>query len=185
MSRDPRFNQRQLWDTALNRKLPPLARYVVAEALTSEAVEADPRGYAVAVAQSEGWPDWLRLLLLRPMAYHAATGRPLPRESLDELTRHADPAIGLWATFTLAASGDGQDANAVRLRSSADSAGTWQPLANLMLQALEAPTLANRRAALDTATLWLRSNHPGVSALWSGWIVEDGKLVPDPATKLP
>jgi hypothetical protein len=68
LSRDPSVNQRQLWDIALRKPLPPLARYLVAEAPTAEAAVADPHAYGVAVARSEGWPDWLRLLLLRPIA---------------------------------------------------------------------------------------------------------------------
>src|SRR4051812_9837506 len=40
LAHDPRVNQRQLWDNALSRSLPPLARYVLAEALTAEAASA-------------------------------------------------------------------------------------------------------------------------------------------------
>ncbi len=89
-SHDPAVNQRQLWDVALRKDLPPLARYVVAEGLTDEAAAADPKGYGLAVVRSEGWPDWLRLLLLRPLAYRAAAGHPLPREALAELRQTRD-----------------------------------------------------------------------------------------------
>src|SRR5262249_44674293 len=102
LSRDPRVNQRQLWDVALSRQLPPLAGYVVAEARTAEAGEAAPRAYGAAVARSEGWPVWLRLLLTRPMAYAAALDRPVPRTSLAELTRNPDRATALLATYALA-----------------------------------------------------------------------------------
>ena len=55
------------------------------------------------VAKSEGWPDWLRLLMIRPMAYGVGEGlpdrlgaaRPAPGEN-------PDPAIALWATYTRA-----------------------------------------------------------------------------------
>jgi hypothetical protein len=79
LGRDPRLNQRQLWEMSLRKPLPSLARYALAEALTAEATSADPRGYALTVARSPGWPDWLRVLLLRPMAYAAARGVAFPR----------------------------------------------------------------------------------------------------------
>src|SRR5919112_355497 len=38
LARDPRVNQRQLWDMCVREQgLPPLARYLIAEALTAEA----------------------------------------------------------------------------------------------------------------------------------------------------
>ena len=77
LSRHPAANDRQRIGSALDRKRPagPLARYVVAEGLTPEAIRADPKGYALMVAKSEGWPDWLRLLLVRPLAYGGSRAR--------------------------------------------------------------------------------------------------------------
>ena len=58
--------------------------------------------YALTVARSPDWPDWLRLLLCARLAYGAARGYAIPREALDELAHHADPMIGLWAACALA-----------------------------------------------------------------------------------
>jgi hypothetical protein len=182
LSRDPKVNQRQLWDIALERPLPPLARFIVAEGLTADVVNDDPRGYAAAVARSENWPDWLRLVLLRPMAYRAAFGRPIPREPLDELSRHSDPAVRLWASYTLAASQQGGDAKASSsLRSAADAEGPLQPLARDLVNSLDAPRLADRIRALDAATLRNRTEQPNAARLWSGWTVRGGSLLPEPA----
>jgi hypothetical protein len=182
LGRDPNVNQRQLWDIALEKPLPPLARFVVAEGLTADVVNDDPNGYAAAVARSENWPDWLRLVLLRPMAYRAALGRPLPREPLDELSRHSDPAIRLWASYTLAASQQGGDSKAVAsLRSAADAEGPLQPLARDLVKALEARRLADRIRALDAATGHARTAQPDAARLWTGWTVREGSLVPEPA----
>ncbi|HWE37129.1 MAG TPA: hypothetical protein VG406_11230 [Isosphaeraceae bacterium] len=174
LARDPRVSQRQRWDLALSRTPPPLARYLLAEGLTAEAVSADPRGYAMAVARSEGWPDWLRLLLLRPLAYWASDHpgeHTLPRESLVELTRHADPILALWARFTLAASeGDRNAADAIRDESRRD--GPRRELAGMLATALpgqvQGSTPAFRRRALDMATTWLRDHHPEAVALFDG-----------------
>jgi hypothetical protein len=182
LSRDPKVNPRQLWDIALEKPLPPLARFVVAEGLTADVVNDDPHGYAAAVARSENWPDWLRLVLLRPMAYRAALGRPLPREPLDELSRHNDPAIRLWASYTLAASQEGGDSKALSsLRSAADAEGPLQPLALDLVNALDARRLDDRIRALDAATLHVRTAQPEAARLWTGWNVRGGRLVPEPA----
>ena len=92
LAHDPRVNQRQLWDNALSKPLPPLARYLLAEALTAESASAAPRDYAAAVARSEGWPVWLRLLLTRPLAYSAALDLPIARDHLATLSRNPDHA---------------------------------------------------------------------------------------------
>ena len=106
LSRDPRVTPPQRWEMCLRKPLPELARYVLAESLTAEIVRADPRHYSLMVARSPGWPDWLRLLLVRPLAYGAAEGLASPREPLVELGRHHDPAIRLWADFARSASPD-------------------------------------------------------------------------------
>jgi hypothetical protein len=183
LSRDPRVTERQLWDIALLKTLPPLARYVIAEALTADAV-TDARAYGLSVAKSEGWPDWLRLLLVRPLAYAAAQGRAVPRDSLEELRRNRDPAIALWATFALAASDDPNGAAAAALERSATTASEDRSLARLLSAALQASGKP-RLDRLDEATLWLRSHHPEAARIWKGWRVEGTRLVPDPAAKLP
>jgi hypothetical protein len=184
LSRDPRVNQRQLWDIALRRPLPPLARYVVAEALTAEAAAADPRGYGVAVARSEGWPAWLRLLLTRPLAYAAALGRPISRGPLGELAQHSDPTVAFWARYALSAApgGDPEAQTALRLAASTD--GPERDLARSLVEALDAPRPADRLRALDAATVWLRRHHPEAARLWDGWEVRGDRLVPRPAPEL-
>jgi hypothetical protein len=183
LSRDPRVNQRQLWDIALRRPLPPLARYVVAEALTAEAADADPRGYGAAVARSEGWPVWLRLLLTRPMAYAAALDLPVARESLALLARNPDRATALFATYALAEGSEGDDAMAAALRRSAEADGPDRDLAALLVSALDANRLDGRLTALDSATLWLRTHHPEAARLWDGWEVVGDRLVRSAASK--
>jgi hypothetical protein len=184
LSRDPRVTPRQYWDMCLRKPLPELARYVLAEALTAEAATADPRGYALTVARSPGWPGWLRLLLTRPMAYAAAQGEVVSAGPLRELRdTHDDPAIGLWANFALAAStpGDREAANALVTASQRD--GPNQALAQRLLAALRADG-PDRTRRLDEATLWLRTHHPEAARVWAGWRIEEGRLVPEPAPKL-
>src|SRR5262249_36981592 len=69
LSRNPRLADAQKMEISLRRDLPDLARYLLAEAVSTEAVARDPRAYAMAVARSPGWPDWLRLLLARRLTY--------------------------------------------------------------------------------------------------------------------
>ena len=52
----------------------------------------DPRAYALTVALSQDWPDWLRLVLSRRLAYGATRGYAIPevgtrRASENTLTR--------------------------------------------------------------------------------------------------
>lgn len=184
LSRDPRVNQRQRWDICLRTPLPTLARYIMAESLTAEAASADPRAYAMTVARSPGWPGWLRLLLTRPLAYAAAEGQAIPVAPLRELReRDDDPAIGLWASFALAASPSADHAAAAALSAAAGREGPDRVLAQLLLDALRAEG-ARREQRLDEATRWLRTHHPEAARLWSGWRVEGERLVPGSAPKL-
>lgn len=178
LSRDPKVNQRQLWDIALRKPLPPLARYVVAEALTAEAAVADPHAYGTAVSRSEGWPDWLRLLLLRPIAYAAAMGLPVDRPSLQELSRNAEPSIGLWATAALALGPVGEREARDALVKAARSEGPLRELASILSQAAESRNERARLDLLDQATRWLRSGQPDISRLWAGWSEEAGRMTP-------
>jgi hypothetical protein len=177
LGRDPRVNPRQLWDIALRKPLPPLARYVVAEGLTAEAVSADPRGFGAAVARSEGWPGWLRLLMTRPIAYAAALGEPVPHDWLAELARNPEPALALWASYALATSREGDKDAAAVLRRAAATDGQNRSLAEYLLAALDAEKTADRLKALDAATLWLRDHHPEAATLWNGWEVRGNQLV--------
>ena len=91
LARDPRVTDRQKWDLATSSVPPPLARYLLAESLTAEATDGDPRAYALAVARSDGLPSFLLALLARPLAYAAAGGSPLDRESLREVESASRP----------------------------------------------------------------------------------------------
>lgn len=179
LSRDPKVNQRQLWDIALRKPLPPLARYLVAEALTAEAAVADPHAYGTAVARSEGWPDWLRLLLLRPIAYAAAMGLPVDRPSLQELSRNADPSIALWATAALAVGPEGESDARSTLEKAARADGPVNELAKLLSHAAESRNEPERIALLDQATRRLRTGTPEIARLWAGWSEESGRMTRD------
>lgn len=178
LAHDPGVNQRQLWDIALRKDLPPLARYVVAEALTAEAASADPQGYALSVARSEGWPDWLRLLLLRPLAYRVAFDLDVARGPVEELASHKEPAIALLAAYALAEGSRGDPKYEDTIRKSAQGGTPSKPLAALLARALDASKPEDRLALLDEATHWLRDHQPDAAALWKGWQVVDGHLVP-------
>ena len=78
LSRDQRVTDHQLMEICLRRDLPDRARYVLAEAVSTEAVARDPRAYALTVARSQDWPDWLRLVLARRLAYGATRGYAIP-----------------------------------------------------------------------------------------------------------
>lgn len=179
LARDPKVTQRQYWDIALRTELPPLARYLMAESLTAEAVAPDPRGYALAVARSPGWPPWLRLLIARPMAYAADKGYLLPPDALGELLHTSpDPFLRLWMAFTLLAleaPGHADEARTL-LDKAAGSADQTAQLAERLLLAL-GQSGPRRTRALDEATSLLRAHHPGAIEVWDGWTIEEGKLV--------
>lgn len=187
LSSDPRVNQRQRWDICLRRTIPDPGRYLIAESLSAEAAEADPRGYALTVARSDGWPNWLRLLLLRPMAYATIDGVRFPREPLDELMRHNDPLIRLWAAFVLAQQDEpkGGGSGLRRLQDVAAQPGPDGDLARMLARLCGSevsPT--QRRSGLDHATDWVREHHPEARALWKPWVIRDGRIVPAPASDL-
>jgi hypothetical protein len=178
LSHDPRMHSTQRWDIAMRRPLPPLARYVIAEGIGPDAVAADPRGFTAAVARSEGWPAWLRAVLTRTLAYAAAEGVSLPRDSLSELSRNDDPATALWADFALALSQDTDRAAVSRLRDLAASDDANRELAHDLISALDAGPGPVRLESLNSATLWLRHHHPEAAPLWNGWKVDAGRVIP-------
>ncbi len=174
LSRDPRVTQRDYWEICLRKPLPPLARYLMAESVTADTVAADPKAYELTVLKSEGWPDWLRVQLTRPLAYAAALGVSLPPEPLVELSRHSDPVVRLWIDFARALSGNGEARDSLRLVS--EMAGPNRELAQDLMAALAADGDA-RRLKLDEATLWVRHHHPDSARIWDGWDVKDNRLV--------
>ena len=184
IARHPSVNDRQKSDIAFRKSLPPLARYILAEGLTSEAIRADPKGFAFMVAKSEGWPDWLRLLMIRPMAYGVGEGYRIAWEPLDLLRENPDPAISLWATYTRAVMPPGDTSTARALEEASRKEGPFQPLAALLDAAAKAEGEA-RTKKLDEATDWLRAHDPEAEEVWKGWAERDGKLVQISASDSP
>jgi hypothetical protein len=179
LSRDPRVEQHQLWDLALNRRLPDLARYILAEGIGTDLVALDPQGYVSALARSPDWPDWLRLVLTRPLAYAATSGHSLSRERLGELCRLHDPALRLWALYTLAVQTRPDPQTVVEIEHVAQAEGTERRLAELFLAAVRSDQ-PHRLQLLDQATAWNREHHPEVRRLWQGWTVHEGRLERSP-----
>jgi len=180
LSRDRRLNDSQLMETCLRRDLPDLARYLLAEAVSTEAVARDPRAYALTVARSSDWPDWLRLVLARRLAYGAVRGYAIPREPLDELAHHADPMIGLWATCALALPPGAETRRRTELEQAARLPDQQGELASMLLAVLAAPP-GDRERRLDEATIWLRHHHGQAAQIWRGWEMRDGRLVSERA----
>lgn len=176
VAHNPDANDRQKMTLALQTDLPELARYILAEGLSAEAIQADPKAYALMAARSEPWPDWLRLMVARPMAYAVGEGYRIPWEPLDELRNRSDKAIGLWMTYTRAVMGSGEASIAEQLRAAAAQPGLYQELAKLLAAAAAAGG-AERAAKLDAATAWLRIHHPPCAQVWEGWEVRDGNLI--------
>ena len=175
IAHDPHANDAQRMNLILDKRLPDLARYIVAEGLTPDSIRADPKGYALMAAKSEGWPDWLRLMVARPMAYAVGQGYRIAWEPLDELRARSDKAIVLWMTYTRAAMGPGDEAARKQLAEVAGHPGGYQELAKLLDEAVNASG-AERVAKLDAATAWLRVHHPPSAQVWDGWEVRDGHL---------
>jgi hypothetical protein len=176
LSRDARFNDAQRMEICLRRDVPDLARYLLAESISTDAVASDPRSFALAAARSPDWPDWLRLLLARRLAYGAFRGYAMPAVALDELANHADPMIALWANLAMAirARDLGQTAEA-SLEEPSQRPGPTGELAKLLLSVIHSPA-GEREARLDEITLWLRTHHPEGAKIWHGWHEAGGRL---------
>jgi hypothetical protein len=165
LSRDPRVTDRQLMEICLHRDLPDQARYVLAEAVSTDAVARDPRAYALAVALSADWPDWLRLVLSRRLAYGATRGYSVPEVAIDELAKSSDPMIRLWADYSLAVMPGLKTDGAAKLEEAARAKDENGELAAMLLAARNAPP-DERERRLDEATLWLRHHHPQAAKIW-------------------
>jgi hypothetical protein len=176
LSRSAQTGQRQYWDDALDRRLPRLARYLMAESLTASATEADPPGYALSVARSEGWPPWLRVLLVCPMAYAGAAGGRFPEEGLEELRRNPDRMVNLWAAYVQAEQPSGNDAAKALLTEEASRGISTSELATQLLAALRAEP-EQKGAILHRAELWMRSHHPSAAEVWKGWTLRGDRFV--------
>ncbi len=165
LSRDPRVTDKQLMEICLRRDLPEQARYLLAEAVSVDAVARDPRAYALAVALSEDWPDWLRLVLSRRLAYGATRGYAIPEVGLEQLAKHRDPMIRIWADYSLAVLPGLKTGAASRLAEAARAPGDNGKLAAMLLEAKDAP-LEDRERRLDEATAWMRHHHPEAARIW-------------------
>jgi hypothetical protein len=186
------FTPLQAWQVVLRKSLPPLARYVIAESLDARIVRQDPRAFALAVAYSKDWPDWLRLLAVRPLLDAAAEGVPLPAEAIHQLQNHPDSVIAAWATATEALRKDatpGEKAAAMaRLEKTSRSDPPLRPLIIALKDAIglaDDHSRPERLDAIDGATIWLRSHEPSARDVWRGWTEEDDRLVEDAASELP
>jgi hypothetical protein len=176
--RSSRLDDAQLMEMSLNRDLPDLARYALAEGVTAQAVARDPRTFALAVARSPGWPGWLRLLLTRPLAYGSSRGYAIPREALVELANQSDPMIGLWASYALAARPVDPSNRRAEIEKAALAKDATGELAAQLVRALDADE-PERSRDLDRATIWIRHNHPAAAEIWKGWdLDEHGSLIP-------
>jgi hypothetical protein len=174
LSHDTRVEPNQLWDLSLNRRLPELARYALAEGIGPELVAQDPQGYVSAVARSPDWPSWLRLVLMRPLAYAATQGHSLSRERLGELCRQSDrddQAVRLWALYALAVQTRPDPQTVVEITRVAESPGPDRELAQLLRDAVDSDE-TRRVALLDRATVWNREHHPDTRRLWEGWSLQ-------------
>ena len=162
---------------ALRKDLPELARYLLAESVSTDPVAHDPRSYALTVARSEGWPDWLRLLLARRLTYGAARGYAIPREALDELAGHSNPTIGLFATSAQALLFPDSDPKpAATLEQATHAPAPTGELAGLLQAAISLPA-DERERSLDQVTVWLRAHYAEAAKIWAGWGEVGGRLV--------
>jgi hypothetical protein len=176
LSRDARVGDSERMTLSLERDLPDLARYLLAEAVSTELVARDPRSYALAVARSPDWADWLRLLLSRRLTYGIGRRYAVPGEALDELAGQADPMIVLWANSAQAALPGNAPTGLAALETASRRQDLPGELATRLLEAVRAPA-AQREPRLDEATLWLRTHHPQAAKIWEGWHEADGRLI--------
>jgi hypothetical protein len=175
LARDLRVTAQQRWDIALRKPLPDLARYLVAESLSTDLAKSDPAQFAQVVALSEGWPDWLRLLGLRAMALAAAEGVSFPTDAVDALARRPDPLFAAWADYIRAISPDPDRGAANRLRERADGNCPDARTARELVAAIEAGSF-ERTSHLEVATRLIRSDCPEAAQVWQGWDERDGRL---------
>jgi hypothetical protein len=138
---------------------------VLAEAVSTEAVARDPRAYSLAVALSPDWPDWLRLVLSRRLAYGASRGYAIPQVALEELEKSSDPMTRLWAEYALAVMPALKSTAVAKLEEAARAGDENGKLATLLLAARNAAP-KERERQLDEATQWLRHHHPQAAKIW-------------------
>jgi hypothetical protein len=176
LSRDSRVDAQQRWDIALRRPLPPLARYLIAESLPSTLAKPEPDVFAKVVANSDGWPEWLRLLGVRAMGVAASEGTMFPAETLDVLAAGPDPLMDCWIDYIRSVTPEGDPAATARLRALAEGDSLIAGSARELAAAISAGSL-ERSTHLETATRRIRLDSPEAARLWDGWTERDGNLV--------
>ena len=174
LSRDPRVNDGQRMEICLRRDVPDLARYLLAEAISTDAVASDPRSFSLAVARSSDWPDWLRLLLARRLLYGAVRRYAIPPEALDELAAHSDRMIAVWAKATLGLL-EARSDPAAALEQKSQIPGSAGELSVRLRNAIQSPA-PERERRLDEVTVWIRTHHTQATKIWAGWNEVDGRL---------
>jgi hypothetical protein len=154
--------------------VPELARYLLAESLSAQLVSESPSGFSRIVARSPDWPDWLRLLLLHPLALAADQDIPIPREPLEELQKHSDPMIRLWATYVQAID---PTPTGLKYLLREESDGTPERDLEALLAKVRYSPVSIRARLLFDVLVWQRTHHPEAARIWQGWEVRRGKLV--------
>ena len=168
--------------------LPKPARFVLAEGLTADVLANDVGGYANTVATSDSLPDWLRLLLMRPMALAASDRIAIPRAPLDTLLGWNDVDIRLWAAYSIALMRDGDPKALGDLVTAASKPGPGHELAKRLLAAARAQP-KDRLRLLNEAAAWQRAHRADFDEIWKDWKIVDGHVThieptkPESATK--
>ncbi len=192
LAHNPEVTPTQVWEMALRKPVPTLARYILAESLDERIVKSDPRGYALSVAYSKDWPDWLRLLAARPLLEAASDHIPLPEEPIHTLQAASDPVLAAWATATEVlrdgTTPEQKKKALIRLK----SVKKTEPRLQSLIIALEDVIRLSadedhlkRLGAIDGATIWLRSNDSSAREVWQGWSVDGEELKQIAAPELP
>src|SRR5262249_20051294 len=130
----------------------------------------------------------------RPLAY-GADRYPLPKAPLDELRKHSEPLIALWADYAAAVSlksaqaieslraaaarhEEAPEVTAAKTTPEADAHETTRALvARALLHAYGAPIgSSSRREDLDSATRLLCDAHPEIDRIMMGQASMEGQL---------
>ncbi len=166
LATDPRATQRQLWDLCLDSRLPDQARYRLARALTPLLIQEDPRGFAREVAAREDWPIWLRLTVVRLLAYAAEEVRSYDGKSIAKLGTDQEPLIKIWSSF--AGAGTEIPDGEARLRIERETSDDDQLLKPLLEDFKKALLVkgASRRALLNHVTAQMTSLSEEAAKVW-------------------
>jgi hypothetical protein len=156
---------------SLQRDLPDRARYALAESVPTSVVGYDPRTFALAVARSPNWPVWLRLLYTRLLTFSAAKQYGIPPEALKQLADGPDAMTRIWAAAALLFLPEPPAGLSEQIEQAAKLPGPEGELSRRLLEAVHAPA-EQRAVILDSATEWLRHNHPDAVRIWGDQPVE-------------